>query len=251
MAEETTTVKKVSRSKKVETETADTPAIPLSSIANTKPVPILGTFTNLINQIAVYQKEFDSLQKQIEETRIEWEKQQKEYRQELEQDTKQQQILRTREQEEYDYETKKQRKLNEDEFANKKAVWEKELQEQKDKIIAERKELEQLRKLVEGFEVEKAKAVKEAQEILRLQLNNQFGSDKKLSDQEFKAEKDILNLKLSNLTAENSRQFKEIEELKKALDETNKQVKEIAVKVIEASGNSVKNTQFASELNNR
>lgn len=58
--------------------------------------------------------------------------------------------------------------------------------------------------------------------------------EKILRDQEVKAEKDLLNMKISNLETDNLRLIKETEVLKRSLDEAARQVKEIAVKVIES-----------------
>lgn len=244
MAEETVTPKKIVRSRKTTTvsDTLNTPAVSANPTSSPLSQTNSNTFLNIISQVTQNQQEFEKLLKEIEETRKNWEKEKQQHSQETEQNLKQQDILRKREQEEYEYETKKQRKIAEDTFADKKTAWEKELMEQKDKIAEEKKELESLRKIVEGFEGDKEKAIKESQEILRLQINNRFETDKKLREQEVKAEKDLLNLRLNNLIAENARQAKEIGELKKALDESTREVKEIAVKVIESSGNAAKNS---------
>ena len=117
-------------------------------------------------------------------------------------------------------------------------LWEKELVEQKDNIEAERQELVKLRKLVEDFEEQKEKAVKEANSLLQKDLTNNFEIEKKLRDQEIKSEKEILNLRINNLSSENTRLINEISILKKALEEATKQVKDIAVKVIESSSSS-------------
>ncbi len=88
--------------------------------------------------------------------------------------------------------------------------------------------------MVDGFEMGKGEAVNQAQEILQKELTFKFETERKSREQEIKAEKDILNLKITNLTSENNRLNSEIESLKKALEEATRQVKEIAVKVIES-----------------
>lgn len=184
--------------------------------------PISDAFADLINKITQTQSVFEKLQKEIEEVKIAWVQEQKDRETE-----------RTREKESYDYETQRQRKLDQDAFNDKKVSWEKELQDQKDAVLKEKKELEQLRVLVANFDREKEKAVKDATDSLSRQLTDQFDTVNKLRDQEVKSEKDLLALKISNLTAENSRQSQEIIALKQALDQATSQVKEIAVKVIE------------------
>lgn len=91
-----------------------------------------------------------------------------------------------------------------------------------------------------GYEAEKNQAVKEAQNAAGQQLTGRFETERKLREQEVKSDKEILNLRIANLTAENSRQKTEIDSLKKALDEATRQVKEIAVKVIESRSNTAK-----------
>ena len=49
------------------------------------------------------------------------------------------------------------RKRAEDEFADKKLAWEKDLAQRKQELEDQKKELEDLRKLVVGFEIEKEK----------------------------------------------------------------------------------------------
>lgn len=66
---------------------------------------------------------------------------------------------RQREQETYEYETVLTRRKVEDEFASQRAAWEKLLQDEKDQLAAERKELETLRKQVSSFPAETDKAV--------------------------------------------------------------------------------------------
>lgn len=83
----------------------------------------------------------------------------------------------------------------------------------------------------DGFDSQKDQAVQDAQEKLEKELSGQFDTERKLKEQEVKAE--------------NSRLTKEIEILKRSLDEATRQVKEIAVKVIE-SGSQAK-TQITSE----
>ena len=53
-----------------------------------------------------------------------------------------------------------------------------------------------------------------------------------------KSEKELLVLKITNLTQENSRQSNEIAVLKKSLEEATRQLKDVAVKVIESSSSN-------------
>lgn len=107
----------------------------------------------------------------------------------------------------------------------------------KDVIAKEKQEPEMFRKQVAGFEGEKEKAIKEACNVLEKELSDQYTAEKKLREQEVRSERELLGLKIANLTSENTRVTNEIVMLKKSLEETTRQLKEIAVKVIESSSN--------------
>lgn len=192
-------------------------------------------FGELINRINEAKTEFISLQNQIEEVRMSWVREQKDRELETAQRNQQEDIVRRREQEEYEYEKKRTRKQEEDAFLEKKEKWEKELSNRKEEIEKDKKELEMLRKQVEGFDTEIEKAVKEVRAQLSKELTEQFGNERKLREQEVKAGKELLELKITNLASENSRNIEEIKMLKQSLEEATRQIKDVAVKVIESA----------------
>lgn len=100
-----------------------------------------------------------------------------------------------------------------------------------------------MRKIAQNFDQEKEKAVKEACGLLQKQLQNAFAAEKKLREQEIKSEKELLALKITNLTQDNIRQANEIAVLKKSIEEATAQLKDVAVKVIESSNASIKMPQ--------
>lgn len=233
MAEVIATTKRPVRVKRVVAEGSEEGEE--TSPAKTSFSPALtNIFSQLIEKLAQTQKEYENLLKEIAEVKINWIKEQKDYESEILSRSQQEELARKREQETYTYETKRQRQIAEDEFSDRKNSWERSLKEAQDILAKEKTELESLRKLSANFEMEKEKAVKEAQVLLQKQLNDQYLNERKLREQEVKAEKDLLNLRIANLTAENQRQTLEIEILKKALEEAQRQVKEIAVRVIES-----------------
>lgn len=211
-----TTPKKTIRVKKT------APLQSATILQNTQPVNAVN-FDELVTRILQSKQEFDSLQKEIAQIKQDWVREQKQHEIEI-----------AREQETYQYNTSLTRKRAEDEFQDKKLAWEKDLAQRKQQLEDQRVELEQLRKLSDGFSKEEEQAVKEAEELLAKQLTEKFNQEKILRDQEVKAEKDLLNMKISNLETDNSRLIKETEVLKRSLDEAARQVKEIAVKVIES-----------------
>jgi colicin import membrane protein len=238
----TATVKKTTRARKT--------AVSSESIFVTKPVSALtknlkayeGIFADLIRSINESREEFMSLQKEIDEARESWNKEQRDHEIAIAERDQQEEIARKRETETYNYETALARKKVEDEFLEKKAKWEKELAERKDEIAKEKEELEFLRKQVDGFETEKEKAVKEASLKLQKELTDRFATEKKLREQEVKSEQELLAFKITNLTSENERQADEIALLKKSLEQATTQLKDVAVKVIESSSSQVKSS---------
>lgn len=206
---------------------------------------VTADFDELVAKLVKTKIEFDNLQKEIAQIKLDWVREQKQHDLDVLQRNTQEELERKREEETYEYETSLIRKRAEDEFTDKKLAWEKDLAQRKDELEAQRKELEQLRKQVVDFEGQKDQAIKETQVQIEKELTDQFDAERKLKDQEVNSEKEILGLKISNLEADNSRLNKEIEILKRSLDEATRQVKEIAVKVIE-SGSQTKN-QTTSE----
>lgn len=232
----------VKRRRKNKTDSEITEALPVSGgltaapLAKPKLSQLTESFDDLLQKIAKSKAEFEGLQKQIDETKEVFQKEKKTLETTALENKKQVEWERKKEAEVYQYETELARRRAEEAFNDKLKSWEKDLEARKNELAQEKKELEDLRKKVAGFEAEKIKAAEEAAEAAEKRLSESFENERRLREQENKAEKDILNLRLANLTAENQRQTAESSATRKALDEANRQVKEIAVKVIE-SGN--------------
>lgn len=217
-------VKKTSRAKKVVVSSDD-------QIKTTFLITDLGL---QISHLTELKNEVEKLEREIEQTKQEWLKEQKTHDQELIQRNQLEETSRRRDQETYDYETKLAKKRSEDELVDKRTKLEKELADRREEIEQNKKQLNELQKLVESFPAEKDKIIKEAVAATQKELTEKFETEKKLRDQEVKSQVEILNLKISSLENENSRQTKEIEVLKKSLEETTRQVKDIAIQVIQA-----------------
>lgn len=236
----TSTVKRTTRARKTAVSSAESSSV-VKPIAQPKNLKLYEeSFGNLLNAVNTAKEEFVDLQKEIEETKEAWVKEQKDHDILIQERNQQEEIVRKRENETYNYETTLKRRQQEDEFLEKKTKWEKELQDRKDEIAKEKEELGMLRKEVAGFEGEKEKAVKEAIAVLQKELQAAFATERKLREQEVKAEKELLALKITNLTQENTRQANEMTALKKSLENATAQLKDVAVKVIESSGPSAK-----------
>lgn len=205
-------------------------------------------FTDLVDAISKAREEFVNLQKEISQIKETWAREQEEHIRQLTERDREEELARKREKETYQYETAKERRQSEDEFLEKKAKWEKELQLKKDELQEEKEELIMLRKQVSGFEIELEKAVKEGKLALQKELTDQFTTEKKLREQEVKAEKELLGLKIQNLVQENTRQNQEITALKKAMDDATTQLKDVAVRVIESSKPSQPAVKVSNEI---
>ncbi len=243
MDEAVTTVKKTTRTRKtpsIQTDPAQSSNPSVSDPLVTPQALLSQSFDDLMTKVVQSKQEYDIVQRQISETKEGWAREQKQHEVEISQQKAQEELERKREQETYDYSTSLSRKRAEDEFQDKKLSWEKELIQKKEELQSQKQELESLRKLVDGFENQKDQAVKEAESSVEKRLIEQFEAEIRFKEQEFKSEKEVSGLKISNLEEENSRLTKEMEILKRSLDEATRQVKEIAVKVIESGGNQTK-----------
>lgn len=233
-----TPVKRVTRRKTAPVGDVKDEVSAASSVKNGQAYQQL--FIDLIARITEEKIAFEGLQKEIAEQREAWIKEQQRHGLELAERNKQEEIEKQREKELYEYETAKKQRAEEDAFLQKKLSWERELAQQKETLAAEKKELETLRKQVLGFEAELQKAIKETTATVEKELTNVFATEKKLREQEVKAEKEMLGLRIANLSQENERQTKEITALKQALEDATRQLKEVAVKVIESSSTAAK-----------
>lgn len=227
------------RRRKISTD-QPTDSIPSAALTSPNLLDVQEVFTDLIRKINQSQNDFEKIQKEISQIRQSWDQEKKAHEIELIQREQQEQLDRKREQEAYDYELSRSRKKAHDELTDQKVAWQKEIQNQQEDMEAEKEELIRLKTQVAAFEGQMEKRVKEAQEIIAQQVTEKFETGNKLTNQTNKSEKEMLSAKIANLSDENARQAREIEALKKALDEATKQVKEIAVKVIESGGNLAK-----------
>lgn len=239
-----TVIKKTTRTRKTAVSSLGTETTKILP-ADQSLVGIADYLSSLILKVGQVKEEIEKFQKEIIETKTNWEKEKNEHEKHVSERDREVELFRKRDEEEYQYQWKMERKRIEDEFGERKAKWEKELLERKEEIEADKRELMDLREKVAGFESEMAKAVKEAQTNLAKEMEAEYATERKLREQEIKSEKEILNLKIDSLTSENVKLTSEIEVLKKSLDEATRQVKEIAVKVIE--GRAAKQTNTSEE----
>jgi len=243
-----TTEKKTVRRRKVSTPSASLTQ-PTSTFPSSKQIDVTHeSFSILLTNIEEARREFDTLQRDISQTREEWLKEQKDHEAAVVERDRQIEVERKREEETYRYEFALRMKKAEDEFADKQTKWDKELLVRKEEIRQDREELEALRKTVASFEAEKEKAVKEATILLQKELNTAFGTERKMREQEVKADKELSSLKIESLSQEKAKLEKEVASLKSSLEAATRELKDVAVKVIEASKISSRGDVTASGM---
>ena len=139
-----------------------------------------------------------------------------------------------REQEEYQYRTKVERRRAEEAQAEERAVKEKDFQERVEHLRQQEAELQHLRQQVEAApaQLEKALALRE-QEVtkrLRTQADAELATVKK----DWAAAKNLLELKISTQHEQLKQQGSEIAALRQEAERANRKAQELAVKVIES-----------------
>ena len=176
----------------------------------------------------------EALLEDIEETKLKW----------------------NRENEEYTYNLKIQRRKELDEYNEKKAKQEKELAEEKasfDKNIADREkaiaaqeeELAQLRIQVGQVENRLEKAVKDTEKSITERLTKEFEYQKQLEVKDLEADLKLREQMIESLRAKVEEQQALVNTLSNKSDSASQQVKDIAMKAIENSG--IRAINLASE----
>ena len=247
MAETTSTTRRVTRRKTASATDAQPASLSISPIPPKSSAAIkIHVFDETISVLNKLKSEYEALEKEIGEMNN-WVKEQEEHKEQVSEEREQEKIAKSREEETYQYETDLKRRKVEDEFEARKREWETQLAAEKEERTKEKKELEDLRRRVMGFEEEKEKAIKDAATSIQKDLTAQFNNEKELSVQKHASEVALLKLKIENLQSDNERQRKEIDVLKSQIMKATEQVKEIAIQVVEARRPIVASSPKSSE----
>lgn len=189
------------------------------------------------------------LQTEIEQTRLEWEKDKMAHNLELKERDALEKKARDREKEEFTYVFKRDQQSWRDQFNDEKTKLEKEIllkRENAAKELAERekavvdreKELAELRAKAAGFpkelETTVAKTVKEATEKLLLEARNK----EQLLTKEFEGKQNVLTTRIASLESVVKEQSEQLARATKQLELAYQKVQEIAEKAIEGSSQS-------------
>ena len=215
------------------------------------------TLDNLIEQYEQTAKEFESefsdrqenFQQEIESSKQAWEKEQQEHQRSIKERNEQQNKVRQRDAETYEYELELQRDLDIDEYEQNKKNLYKELEEsqqqqekqwlEREQSISEReKEYAEVKAKVEDFEKQLETNIKNGKENGKNIGNYQAKVKADLLAKEVEGEKQYYELRIQSLQQTIQNQEQRIKNLSQQLDSTLTQVQDLAVKAIEGASNS-------------
>lgn len=202
------------------------------------------------NEIAMKKTE---LEKEIEETRSAWEKEQIEHEQQLKERDNEEKKQRARQKEEFDYEFNRNKELEKNkledeleqldkELKQKRENFEKEVSEKEQKLlerelkIKERETfMDKLEKQVENFPQELDQKIKQAVEETTERIEREHEKNITLLTKETEGEKNVLLTKIEALEKTVADQRKQIELISSQLDNAYTKVEQIAMKTVEGS----------------
>jgi len=196
-----------------------------------------------------YQEEKEQLDREIETTRAEWEKERKLREQETKERDTAEQKRRQRELEEYKYNFAREQQLARDQAGDDLAKAEKELAERKTQLerqwaereaslAAREQELAELRARVSGLPDQLKAAEDRARAETAERLEQQHESASELLRRELEGEKNVLSTKIAALERTAKDQAEQLTRLEEQLEKAREQVQEIAVRAIEGSASA-------------
>lgn len=189
------------------------------------------------------------LERDIEQTRAEWEREKKQREAENKERDVSELKKREREKEEYRYAFSREQQQARDQFTDETARAQKELAEQKaagERELAEREravkgreeELASLRQQADAFPKEMEAAVARAVKEAASRQQQDAASREELLKREFAGEKNVLTTRIASLEQTTKEQAEQIVRLLAQSEKAYGQVQEIAVRAIEGSANS-------------
>lgn len=211
----------------------------------------LNSLSELQNKIAkdrqaaveAFGKQQQDLEAEMQKIRGAWQiesKEQEEVRARAEEELK---TTRKREGEEYHYNLLIARRKEQDDYAAKKIAQEKILAD-REKILKEKEEeIAQMEKELTALPARLEQTAKEASDITAKELTNKYTVEIRELKLVHDHEKRIAELKIANLESLVKSQNSEIDNLKRQIENSTKQVKDIAVSVIE--GRAAQNKAIA------
>ncbi|MFH1175308.1 MAG: hypothetical protein V1698_01125 [bacterium] len=166
------------------------------------------------------------LQEEASQKRKEWQREQEEYKYNLK-------IDRKKEQDEYNLVQAKIRSKEQDDIENRKA----EIAKREDDLAKQKEEVEIMRKNVEEFPRKLEEAVNEAKEKIAKILQKDFDTERQIIEQKRKSKEEIFEAKAESQQEIIKSQANEILALKKSLAESSQRAQDLATVIVEnASG---------------
>lgn len=189
------------------------------------------------------------LDREIEQTRVEWEREKRQREAEARERDAAEQKRREREKEEYRYAFAREQQQARDQFgdetakaakelADRKAAAERELADRERAVKEREEELAALRRRAEGAAAETDAAVARAVKDALSRQQQDAASREELLKREFAGERNVLTTRITLLEQTVKEQAEQIARLQDRADKAYGQVQEIAVRAIEGSASS-------------
>ena len=201
----------------------------------------------------------NQLEVQIAETKTFWEKEKSEYFETFVEEKSKNKKEQIREHEEYEYQLKRTRELEQNKFADEKEQIKREMKQKKDefeqfqqtksmeldereKHIAERElVMNELREKVDSFPAQLDKVVNSAEKQTDKMLSERFSQNEALLLKGFEGEKNVLETKIISLESLVKDQAKQIDKLNIQQEKAYTQVQDIASKAVAGSADRPQN----------
>lgn len=183
----------------------------------------------ILQRMVEIQKQQESeFSAQMNKQHTEWEDEQKEYEQTLKRE-------RTREEEEYAYQLSTKKRRDSEQLSEERKNWEKEKQVRQQVEKEQEVELTSLREQVTQFPKRLEKAIEDAVRTAVEQAKKEAQIDKNFAKQESENRTQLAQMQVNSLESTVTAQKSKIEALERQLADATKQIKDIAVTVINSS----------------
>jgi hypothetical protein len=200
------------------------------------------------------QQERQTLDREIAEKKQVWQKELEEFEIALKEDQKVVKKERKQKETDYQYELERKRKIEADEYTNRKATLEQQIAEEdtkngevwaeREKVLAQQQEtLAKYRKLVESFPQELEKATQKAREDAISEVYEEAKVQAELFEKEVDANKEVYELQIASLKETIEQQTRQIEHLSTQLQTALQQAQTLAAKAVEGTGKSEKTSK--------
>ena len=211
----------------------------------------------------------DQLENTIAETKTAWEKEKAEDLETFAEEKSKNEKEQIRENEEYEYQLKRTRELEQNKFADEKEQIEREIKQKKDefeqfrqtksieldereKHVAERESIvDELREKVDSFPAQLEKTVNSAVKQSDNLLSDRFSQNEALLLKGFEGEKNVFETRIISLESLVKDQAKQIDKLNTQQEKAYKQVQDIASKAVAGSAERPQNITVKTAETNK